>query len=204
MTNQFQNIKSNEVYYEGFRVLYDRYPCIFEPTSKYARSNGIVNIHILQAVKLLGRDLKRGEVVHHVDENKWNYSLDNLWVFRSSADHTAFHQGVSAIKNSEGIYYCPILDVEYKCALCGKTLKKYSGVQNTKHCATCERKLRSLSSNKPGREELKHLLLCRNFLAIAKNKNVSDNSVRKWCKYYNLPHKTSELKQLTDEEILSL
>lgn len=55
----------------------------------------------------LGRKLRPGEVVHHVDEDKCNYSMNNLICFASNADHSAFHNGCEIAYNSEGIAYCP-------------------------------------------------------------------------------------------------
>lgn len=38
------------------------------------------------------------------------------------------------------------------------------------------------------------------FVAVGKKYNVTDNAIRKWCKYYNLPNKSSEIKQYSQEE----
>jgi hypothetical protein len=47
--------------------------------------------HRLIAEKLLGRRLSRGEVVHHIDSNPRNNSVDNLMLM-SSSDHSRLHQ----------------------------------------------------------------------------------------------------------------
>jgi hypothetical protein len=47
--------------------------------------------HHIVAERLLGRSLRRGEVVHHVDLSFDNNDPYNLWVFASNADHTHFH-----------------------------------------------------------------------------------------------------------------
>lgn len=39
----------------------------------------------------LGFTLPTGFVVHHEDGNQTNVSLGNLWVFKSNADHLAYH-----------------------------------------------------------------------------------------------------------------
>lgn len=193
----------NETLYRGFRVLEDTYPCIYDPSNKYARPNGLVNIHILQAVAILGRDLSTNEVVHHVDENKWNYNFDNLWIFRSSADHASFHRGNPVAQTDEGIYYCPSVDLPNRCIDCGKLLK-YSNCKHTKRCKPCYFKFLNTNSARIDKNRLKELLLCRNFLKMASVCGVTDNAIRKWCKYYGLPCKTSEIKKMTDAEILSL
>lgn len=49
--------------------------------------------HRIKAEELLGRKLRRGEVVHHIDGNRRNNSLDNLMVFQSQSDHAKWHNG---------------------------------------------------------------------------------------------------------------
>ena len=66
----------------------------FAPDHPKANNYGYVYTHVLAAEKKLGRPLNPGECVHHLDENKHNNELDNLIVFKTKADHTAFHNGV--------------------------------------------------------------------------------------------------------------
>lgn len=47
---------------------------------------------------------------------------------------------------------------------------------------------------RPTREQLKELIRFKPFTQIGKDFGVSDNAVRKWCKSYNLPTKTSDIK----------
>ena len=37
------------------------------------------------------------------------------------------------------------------------------------------------------------------FSQLSKKYNVSDNAIRKWCKSYNLPYKTSDIKKIPDK-----
>lgn len=66
-------------------------------------------------------------------------------------------------------------------------------------CIACEH-LKQRISNRPSREELKKLIRTTPFTQIGKMYNVSDNSIRKWCKSENLPSKSSEIKKYSDEE----
>lgn len=49
------------------------------------------HIHRIIAEKMLGRKLKKGEVVHHIDGNKTNNNPSNLMVFSSQGEHARFH-----------------------------------------------------------------------------------------------------------------
>ncbi len=53
--------------------------------------SGACHIHRIVAEKLIGRELKAGEVVHHIDGDKHNAAPANLFVFKSQSDHVAYH-----------------------------------------------------------------------------------------------------------------
>lgn len=47
--------------------------------------------HRVVAEKMLGRSLRPGEVVHHIDGNKRNNRPENLMVFPSQTEHVCWH-----------------------------------------------------------------------------------------------------------------
>ena len=47
--------------------------------------------HRVVAEKMLGRMLRPGEVVHHIDGDKRNNRPENLMVFASQSEHVAWH-----------------------------------------------------------------------------------------------------------------
>ncbi len=47
--------------------------------------------HRIVAEEILGRALKKGEVVHHIDGNKRNNSPENLMIFRNQKEHAKWH-----------------------------------------------------------------------------------------------------------------
>lgn len=53
---------------------------------------------------------------------------------------------------------------------------------------------------RPNRNELKKLIRTKSFLEIGRMYGVSDNSIRKWCDFENLPRKKNEIKSYSDEE----
>lgn len=75
------------------------------------------------------------------------------------------------------------------CPICGGKKRKAS-----KMCQSCA-KFSAVNKNKPSKEELFNLLTENpNFELIGRKYNVSGNMVRKWCKQYKIPFKTSEYK----------
>jgi hypothetical protein len=54
---------------------------------------GAKHIHIIVAEKALKRPLLKGEVVHHIDEDKHNNNIDNLAVLPSQQIHAKVHFG---------------------------------------------------------------------------------------------------------------
>ena len=74
------------------------------------------------------------------------------------------------------------------CIDCGKKISKYAN-----RCQRCAH-INSRKTQRPLKEELKQLLKSHkgNFTAVSKIYNVTDNAVRKWCKFYELPIHTSD------------
>lgn len=87
------------------------------------------------------------------------------------------------------------------CPICGNKM-----AQNSKLCINCnnsQRKEKSIKAKEEKgitREFLKQEIRTKPFTTIAKEQGVSDNTIRKWCKKYNLPYKSSEIKEYTDDE----
>jgi hypothetical protein len=61
-----------------------------KPGHSYPKENGR-HIHRTVAEKKLGRPLRRGEIVHHIDESKSNYSPKNLKVLSGQGKHIKLH-----------------------------------------------------------------------------------------------------------------
>jgi len=55
-------------------------------------SDSDIAVHKWIAERKLGRRLKRGEVVHHIDRDKLNNHPLNLWVFPNQYAHNMIHR----------------------------------------------------------------------------------------------------------------
>lgn len=87
---------------------------------------------------------------------------------------------------------------EFYCIDCGKKIS-YGATR----CDICE-KMRQRTVTRPDREELKNMIRTIPFTKIAEKYHVCDNSIRKWCDYYNLPRKKKDINKYSDEEWLKI
>lgn len=86
------------------------------------------------------------------------------------------------------------------CIDCGKEIS--SKADRCKSCAAILSN--SKNSKRPEREELKKLIRDLPFTKIGEQYGVSDNAVKKWCDFYGLPRKKSNIKLYSDDEWNSL
>lgn len=77
------------------------------------------------------------------------------------------------------------------CIDCGKEIS-----HNSQRCMNCEKKRIRKIKNRPSAEELKNILFENkgNFSKVGKSFNVSDNTIRKWCKSYELSFHSKDYK----------
>lgn len=80
------------------------------------------------------------------------------------------------------------------CPVCGQQIST-SADYCIIHAGEHRRKI-----TRPSREELKKLIREYPFTKIAEFYNVTDNSIRKWCIAYSLPHKKREIMKITDKD----
>lgn len=85
-------------------------------------------------------------------------------------------------------------DKNYICPLCGE-YKCYTST----YCNKCNY-IYQRKQERPSKEILKTLIRNQSFVDIGKQYNVTDNTIRRWCKYYNLPYRKKDIKLYTDEE----
>ena len=165
------------------------YVLVWNPNHPRANVSGMVYEHILMAEKKLGRYLTPEEVVHHINHVRNDNRPENLLVFSTKADHTAFHMGCELIYNLDGTVRAG--RKKYICKSCGALIDNHA-----KLCAKCHRA--SVQKMWPTRDYLKNLIRTIPFEEIGKMFNVTGNAVRKWCKAYNLPYRVKDIKLVSD------
>ena len=116
------------------------------------------------------------EMVQGINTGRYWYSEENQYPIRESR--------FNPIKGKQ-IFYCKD---------CGKEISK-----NSIRCKECESKNR-IQEKPITREELKKKIRAMSFVQIGKEFHCSDNNVRKWCDFYNLPRTKKDIKSYSDEE----
>lgn len=80
------------------------------------------------------------------------------------------------------------------CLLCGNKISY--GARLCKKCSDYNKRI----VERPNREELKNMIREKSFLQIGRIYGVSDNTIRKWCRFYDLPYKKNQIKNFSEEE----
>lgn len=94
-TNKAARQREKHHNWKGGRLI-DRcgYVRVLAPEHPMALGSGYVLEHVLVACKMIGRTLRKNEVVHHKDENRQNNSPENLQVMTRGA-HVRLHKALN-------------------------------------------------------------------------------------------------------------
>lgn len=115
---------------------------------------------------------KNCHALHHIGEIQIDFSKRN---------YTSINERLEIIKNN----------LEEKINTCEKCGSKI--VNNVKLCKECN-SLEQRTIERPEPLELAKMIIETSFVAVGDKFGVSDNSIKKWCKTYNIPHLKEELK----------
>lgn len=80
--------------WKGGIISNGEYIYIYKPFHPLANKKYVKRANLIME-KYLGRYLKPGEIVHHIDKNKLNDSIENLELFPNKSEHTRFHHLIS-------------------------------------------------------------------------------------------------------------
>lgn len=86
----------------------------------------------------------------------------------------------------------------YYCKDCGTEVSKYAN-----RCVKCQA-LHQRKVKRPDRKQLKELIRKYPFVTIGKKYDVSDNTIRKWCKKENLPYRKKDIQNYSEEQWIKL
>ena len=132
--------------------------------------------------------------LHHEDGNRFNNHLENLKLLcpNCHALTNNYRGRAKTCAKEKG----KMKEINY-CVDCHRSIDK-----RAMRCKSCAGKYREQKYilKRPPREELKQLIRALPFVQIGKRCGVSDNAIRKWCKNYQLPYSSKEIKNYTDEE----
>ena len=127
-------------------------------------------------------------ILDHINGSNHDDRLENLrWVCPNCNQQLDTTNG----KNRK------ILTKHYYCIDCGKEISGKSV-----RCRACHSKTQiiALEEMRITREKKKKKIRLFPFTQIAKDYDVTDNAIRKWCDKYGLPRTKSEIKKYSDDE----
>lgn len=93
----------NNPRWSGGKHKKDGYVLCFNPEHPCASKRGYVREHRLVVEEIIGRFLKKGEAVHHINKKRDDNRAENLMAFKNCAAHNKFERGFRV--NKEDIIF---------------------------------------------------------------------------------------------------
>ena len=182
-----------------------KYQCEDEVIHKALLLNGISQDEIYKrreknnCISIVAFDIETNEplkLFYSVCEAKRFFNINNNSVF------------IDAIKNNYNCYgyYWDYANKDNlpKCKINDEEFLQFQKIKENNYIRTSEFKekmsIKNRTVERPNREEFKKIIRNKSFLEIGKIFGVSDNAIRKWCVFYNLPRHKKEINNMSDEE----
>lgn len=196
------NITNYNEYIHKYRSIVDDDGKVIE---KFSRRKNIIskagiefNLSSKEFCKLLyqnnlkSSDLGSGNdkyILCRIDESK-PYTLENCKFIKKSSTEYKINYKKLPRPNIETA----------RCKYCGKPIDKRNKLLVCRDCFFLHKLNNAKVENRPGRDDLKELIRKYPFVTIGKKYDVTDNSIRKWCKSYDLPYRASIIKTISNED----
>lgn len=141
----------------------------------------------------LGPSWNGKELVLHLEHKNGvnnDNRLENLCLLCPNChSQTATYSGRNWGKYN-GLYYKK-KQVNRKCKKCSSPITRFSKTGLCTYCSNINKRI----VDRPSKEQLLFLIKHKSFVSIGQKFGVSDNTVRKWCRYYGIPATKRELKK---------
>lgn len=155
--------------------------------------------------------------IHHIDGNKNNNQLDNLQFLCPNCHAlTSNYRGKNKGKSNKIVKKNVNKEQKdiFKIQSANNLSEKKSNKKKTKYCIDCGEPIsaqatrcikcydnyRLANVHMPSREYLKGAIRSKSFLSIGRDFNLTDNAIRRWCKKYDLPYRTKDIRSYSDQE----
>lgn len=122
--------------------------------------------------------------LHHINGDHNDNRLENLQMLCPNC-HSQTDNYCGSANQNKTKYYCPD---------CGKEILKRS-----QYCSVCARKHTRRVERPSSEQLLQDFYKLKSITKIGEKYGVTDNSIRKWLKTYNMPYKAKELKNFRFE-----
>lgn len=137
------------------------------------------------------------EIVSSIIKNK-NSSIRQILKDVGLSDCGSNYKRIRKIADKLGVVLPQIEQKINYCVDCGKVISS-----NAERCIDCNNKFiiqNWFSSHNIDRDDLKDMIRKGTFKQIGEKFNVSDSTIKKWCKKFELPYKKADINSYSDEE----